>query len=235
VRPASGVQPADIVGLSAAGPNISNYVMRWTGRGWAKPMTVPGGVGQLRVTASGLWVVTGQWSIVHWNGKKWTTIAVGVSYPGPNFGISDLLPRSDSDVWAAGQTVYVCEPGTNCNGSILIKHWNGASWSAAPLVNQPSAGVSGATTISPGAAGQPQWTGTVASAGEGVVYEHWTGRAWTAVRGPSPVGSGAPAGYAVTSFTAHIPGTNATWGYGLTNTGQGWSTAKGFIQLNAGG
>jgi hypothetical protein len=59
-----------------------------------------------------------------------------------------------------------------------------------------------------------------------IFYDHFDGRHWSTVP-PAPLRGASE----VTSFTARIPGTAATWAVGYVRTG---STLTAFIQVNNG-
>jgi hypothetical protein len=198
--------------------NTLGYVLEhWNGRAW-QVFTMPyadwGQANALHVTADGVWVVqriSATEQIVHWDGRTWTTIPAPSGTSALN-GIYDVLPVSSTDVWASGIycTNYQGPPFFHCTDPVAqLSHWNGTAWDTA--LRLP--GFIGATSISPGPSGQPQWAGLYSTPSSPGYFAHVSGTTWSAVPGPPLSGSGS-----MVTLTAHIPGTNATWGAGYNNS-----------------
>jgi hypothetical protein len=136
-------------------------------------------------------------------------------------GIYDVLPVSSTDVWASGIycTNYQGPPFFHCTDPVAqLSHWNGTAWDTAMRLP----GFIGATSISPGPSGEPQWVGLYSTPSSPGYFAHVTGTTWSAEPGPPLSGSGS-----MVTFTAHIPGTDATWGAGYNNS-------QSFTAVNAG-
>jgi hypothetical protein len=192
------------VGCSGTCHGRDSLILHWNGEKWSKVASPDPGAGLDELTgvsavsASNVWAVGYACSVancgdgnvfrtlvMHWNGKKWSTVAS----PDPST-VSNLLygvtAVSATDVWAAGSATpdVSTHPATS-----LVLHWNGKVWSR---VHSPTA--SGASTtlygISAGSAtdvwavgnacigcGAPRMTA-------GTFTMHWNGKKWSRV--PSP-------------------------------------------------
>jgi hypothetical protein len=88
-------------------------------------------------------------------------------------------------------------------------------------------------SISPNAAGRPEWVGGTAGLNPtATVYAHFNGTKWATVQGATRL-SGVFAAFVV---TAHVPATNATWAVGgsAKDTAAGVSPDKVIIEFNPG-
>lgn len=195
--------------VPAAGGGTSVLVEKWNGKTWRVVST---GLGHgylqdVQVSASGdIWVGgstgtsnTSQALVAYSAGATWTRLRL----PGMT-NVNAVLGLSPSSAWAAGD---VFSPSAQL---IVpeVAHWNGTGWhrtfAAGNVVGED-------LSISPGSAGQPQWVG-VEQGGNGVpttLYAYYNGSSWSNVDGATITESPA-----VTTVTAHIPGTNATWSVG---------------------
>jgi hypothetical protein len=189
----------------AAGNNTI-LVERWNGAAWHVVAT---GLGRgvliaVRVSASGdVWAAGANGDdrplIAHEHRGAWT------SFPGPNTQmVNDVLAVSARDVWAVGGFTTV----TPIGGGAVIGHWNGRRWATVKLRSHIDLG---ASSISPGSSGRPQWAGLEDFAGGRTAYAHYNGTAWSNVPGATVLPGNAFDAFTV---TAHIPGTDATWGVG---------------------
>jgi hypothetical protein len=209
----------------AAG-NDEILVERWNGAAWHIVAT---GLGRgvlvrVRVSANGdVWAAgtNGDYHplIVHGHHGAWT------SFPGPDTQmVNDVLGVSARDVWAVGGFVTV----TPISLGAVIGRWNGRRWATVNVRRDLDLL---ALSISPGRSGQPQWTGL-----EGVVgpsrtaYAHYNGTAWSIVPGATVVPGNAFEAFTV---TAHIPGTDATWGVG-GSADDGAMPIRAIIEFNPG-
>ena len=209
----------------AAG-NDEILVERWNGAAWHVVAT---GLGRgvlvrVRVSANGdVWAAgtNGDYHplIVHGHHGAWT------SFPGPDTQmVNDVLGVSARDVWAVGGFVTV----TPISLGAVIGRWNGRRWATVNV--RPDLDLL-ALSISPGRSGQPQWAGV-----EGVVgpsrtaYAHYNGTAWSIVPGATVVPGNAFEAFTV---TAHIPGTDATWGVGGSADDAGMPI-RAIIEFNPG-
>jgi hypothetical protein len=198
----AALSPSDAwaVGYDTSADGSSDYSLteHWNGSAWtAVASPNPFGNGNILQGVSALgsadaWAVgyssdsTNYYStlyqplIEHWNGLSWQT----VSSPGNNGGYIALFgvaAVSQADVWAVGSY------GT----SSLIENWNGAAWSTVshPDPSAVSDELRALTAISPNdvwAAGE--YLDSRAAA-EVPLFEHWDGRDWRVVSGPSVSGA----------------------------------------------
>jgi alpha-tubulin suppressor-like RCC1 family protein len=97
-------------------------------------------------------------------------------------GVDDLGP---GNAWAVGTS----------GGLTLIEHWNGKRWSIVPSPD-PASGTSGgsdALTSISGTGPDDLWAAgfdlNEATNSIQLLFEHWNGKAWTAVTSPTPGGS----------------------------------------------
>lgn len=119
-----------------------------------------------------------------------------------------MLGVSADDVWTTGNVF-------SFNADIddaVISHWDGSTWTPETV---PS-GIDGdETTISPDIAGQPQWAGVSAGfSPASTLYAAFEGGQPVTFAGATPVSAPAGSFTIASTFTAHIPGTNATWAVG---------------------
>lgn len=109
----------------------------WDGTAWSvvpTPNPVPGSdrlSAVAAVSASDVWAVgTVSFSsppvIVHWNGRRWASVA----HPRQAGFLSGVSAVSATDVWAVGESQV---PGVGLQ--TLIEHWNGHTWSVVPSSN----------------------------------------------------------------------------------------------------
>jgi hypothetical protein len=194
------------VGCSGACVSPGSLILHWNGKKWSKVASPDPGAGLddltgvSAVSARDVWAVGYACSVahcgignvyktlvVHWNGKKWSTVAS----PDPST-VSNLLygvtAVSASDVWAAGSATpdVSTKPSTS-----LVLHWNGRKWSR---VHSPTA--SGASTTLYGvsaASASDVWAvgnDCVGCGAPGIVAHtftmHWNGTRWSRVASPSP-------------------------------------------------
>jgi len=87
-----------------------------------------------------------------------------------------------------------------------------------------------ALSISPGSSGRPQWAGLEVFAGGRNAYAHYNGTAWSNVPGATVLPGKAFVAFTV---TAHIPGTDATWGVG-GSADDGAMPIRAIIEFNPG-
>src|SRR5216684_471610 len=109
--------------------------------------------------------------ILHWNGKRWASVA----HPKQAGFLTGVTAVSANDVWAVGETG---------NGAqTLIEQWNGTSWTA---VSSPSTGrLAGVAAVS---ASDIWAVGSVTDINgiTSTVIEQWNGTSWTVVPSPNP-------------------------------------------------
>jgi hypothetical protein len=190
------------VGCSGGCNGPDSLILHWNGKKWSKVASPDPGAGLDELTgvsavsASNVWAVgyacdtagCGAFKtlIVHWNGKKWSTVTS--PSPGAVFNfLYGVTAVSATNVWAAGSEI----PEGSALSDSLVLHWNGRKWSR---VHSPTAhgesttlyGVSAASAtdvwavgnacIGCGAPGQTADTFTM----------HWNGQKWSRVAGPGP-------------------------------------------------
>lgn len=221
-----GSQPA------TGGGQFRALVERWNGRAWDKVQVAFGGpnfrLDRVRVSPSGdVWAVgVGDFVgplVAHFNKKVWTAMSVPTLT-----GVNDVLGISPGDVWVVGEEF-------NATAGIdlaLIAHWNGHAWTVLRKP-APAEALGPNNSISPNAAGRPQWVGGTAGLNPtATVYAHFNGTKWATVQGATRL-SGVFADFVV---TAHVPGTNATWAVGgsAKDTAAGVSPDKVIIEFNPG-
>jgi hypothetical protein len=220
------------VGCSGTCHGRDSLVLHWNGRSWAKIASPnpDAGLDELTgvsaVSASNVWAVGYGCStagcsafktlIVHWNGKKWST----VTSPDPST-VSNLLygvtAVSATDVWAAGSAT---PDDSTLPATSLVLHWNGRKWSR---VHSPTA--SGASTTLYGvsaASATDVWAVGNACIGCGApgmtgdtFTVHWNGTKWSRVDGPGP-----STGYNIL-FGVKTLGPDNAWAVGDTPSSSG--------------
>jgi IPT/TIG domain len=116
--------------------------------------------------------------IEHYDGTAWT-IKPGAAVSSSAF-LSDVLPLSATDVWAAGAQ------SSGGPFQTLIEHYDGTSWTVSPSQN-PNVGGQFLNDIA-GVAGDIWVVGGQAktSSTDDTLTEHWNGTAWTVVASPTP-------------------------------------------------
>jgi hypothetical protein len=194
------------VGCSGGCNGPDSLILHWNGKRWSKVASPDPGAGLDELTgvsavsARNVWAVGYACTIahcgagnvyrtlvVHWNGKKWST----VSSPDPST-VSNLLygvtAVSATDVWAAGsQTPDVSTlPSTS-----LVLHWNGKKWSRvhSPTASKASTtlyGVSAAPATDVWAVGNA----CIGCGAPGMTADtftiHWNGKRWSRAGSAGP-------------------------------------------------
>ncbi len=84
--------------------------------------------------------------------------------------LAGIAATSATDAWAVGSAQLGTQP--------FAEHWDGATWSAAPLPSQPG----GSLTSVAATSATNAWA--VGYAGAGPLIVHWNGRSWVAVEAP---------------------------------------------------
>jgi hypothetical protein len=200
------------VGDRDANSGRLNQVLHWTGRQWFKvAVPEPAGTGTddenelsaVRCTsASDCWAV-GDYrkrnaadlnQILHWTGKKWFAVTAPTpagTLPGDRNVLIDVACTSAAACWAVG------DYGT---GDTAFRNqalrWNGKTWSLVPTPNPAGSKKNHVSALSGVRCTSPDdcW----AAGAYGVIdlkpnvrneMLHWTGRKWTQVLVPSPVGT----------------------------------------------
>ncbi|HJP65730.1 MAG TPA: hypothetical protein VKA30_05435 [Actinomycetota bacterium] len=195
----SAVSPTDAwaVGMDQIGATRSPLVEHWDGQRW-RAVRVPRPAnrqswfnGVLALSGTDVWAVGESTNpqadnqdqrtlIEHWNGTVWSIV------PSPNPAVNgnsgDVLMGIDgngpNDLWTVGWAFD--EP--NQQIQMLLAHWNGSAWTAAPSPSPLGSAHFGTavTTISPTDA----WAVGNDSLEENI-SAHWNGSQWTLVPTPS--------------------------------------------------
>ncbi|GAA4608900.1 hypothetical protein GCM10023195_35360 [Actinoallomurus liliacearum] len=118
--------------------------------GWSMPLNVVDASSSKSVWAFG----SEDGSVVHWNGKKWTS----AKFTG-GFRATDADVVGASDVWAV-------------NGGTTARHWNGKKWTSVKL----PAHIGTVHAVS----AKNIWAG--GSSGDKAVVAHWNGKSWKVVK-----------------------------------------------------
>jgi hypothetical protein len=214
------------------GDDGSNALIeRWDGTAW-HTVPVPGAATAtltgVRAAQNGVWV-TGQETVgvvpfgilLHRAGATWAVVTTQAVPPVQGASVNeltDVLAVSARDVWVVGSVAGIVDGGLSVTRP-WIGHWNGTAWDASLQI--PANQIDGNSTISPDRAGQPQWVGSTTGINPASThYAYFNGTAWTGVTGTPLTGV-----FIGSTFTAHIPGTNATWS--VTTTGV--DTAQGIV------
>jgi hypothetical protein len=195
----------------AAAPNPKGgFSAQLSGVSCASP-TRCAAVGGYATTASGL---VEKDLVEQWNGSSWSIVA-SPTLPAAFGFIGDL-----GDV--AGLTGVSCPSPASCaavGSSASAEHWNGTSWSIAPLVSHTSQsqllGVSCPSVTACNAVG---------TSDDEALAERWNGTRWVLVATPGPVGAGDAALNSVS-----CPTTTTCFAVGSSTSASG-STTKVLIQ-----
>jgi hypothetical protein len=152
--------------------------------------------------------------ILHWNGKKWSTVTVpnpDGSNPGANNALYFDTCVSASDCWAVG---------TYGSGNVYsneVVHWNGHKWIYAIA---PNPGANNALYFDTCVSASDCWA--VGTYGSGNVYSnevvHWNGHKWIYAIAPNP-GATAEHGANVLAAVRCVTAANC-WTVGLQNKGK---------------
>jgi hypothetical protein len=116
--------------------------------------------------------------VIHWDGATWSEVPT--PSPGPYGGVlSDVAAVAENDLWAVGYAFGFFEGDT----TVVIEHWDGASWSIVP---SPSPSGKDALWAVSGNSSSDIWAVGHRYLGGGFppLVEHWDGATWTL--GPTP-------------------------------------------------
>jgi hypothetical protein len=160
------------------------FAVRWTGKGWASPTLFANGtVVQAAVAPArnDVWAfMLGSGNAVRYNGTKWTTA------PSTGMALQSASALSANDIWVLGD-----KPGTVAgNFRLVVKHWNGKTWSAAklPAVAVPGGEDAYADQITAISDRNIWVTGYLGFDGPDALLLHWNGAAWSQVTIPYELG-----------------------------------------------
>jgi len=103
-------------------------------------------VGNGILNTSPTWTAAPLATALHWNGTAWTQVPTPISTTN-NLSVNAISASSDGSTWtaktqlAAGNTVLTALSATDVwvGGVVSVTHYNGSSWSVAPI----PAGISG--------------------------------------------------------------------------------------------
>jgi hypothetical protein len=209
-------------GMNAGNFSELNEALHWNGTKWTQ-VKVPnrGGTRNVRLnelssvrcaSAADCWAAGSAGLILpdseilrnellHWNGRKWTTVTVpnpaGTAANDIN-SINALSCTSAADCWAAGSAGRLntkAEPGHRVN---QILHWNGTKWRRLGTVPNPDGTGPGVENELGGltcSSAKDCWAvgHSGGDPGEPVINTalHWNGSTWSVVSTPEPGGTGA--------------------------------------------
>jgi hypothetical protein len=235
--------------FASAGHTSHNQALRWNGHRWALVATPgPGGTttgssvlfGVRCPSASDCWAVgtanKGDQGVspmlnqvLHWNGRRWTTVHVpnpGGTAANASNQLAGASCTSAVNCWAVGTTSSGVGPPVSLNEAL---HWNGRKW-ATVTVPEPAGtatadvntlnGVFCSSSANCWAAGF-YGNGTAGASFQLNQVLHWNGRKWRKAAVPNPAGAGAGA---VNSLLAVVCTSAANcWAVG------GWGTFSGTV------
>jgi hypothetical protein len=171
-----------MVGYRSTPSQVLPVFEHWNGASWANdsPTTTTNGLqptGVDSISPTDAWAVGLGGEAWHWNGASWTRN--DPLFLGTLTSFSGVYEAASNDVWAAGETY---DSGTGVQGP-LVEHWNGASWSVSPIIQQ--SGLIHLTAI--GALSSSDiWVGGVGDQYSPTPYfQHWNGTTWTAYLAPT--------------------------------------------------
>jgi hypothetical protein len=185
------------------------YAVRWTGRGWAKPVLF---AKNTRIDAVAAPAANAVWAFINgrtaerFNGTTWKPA------PSPRVAVLHASALSPTDIWVAGIVPGTAGgPGTD---DVAIAHWNGKAWSR-PTVPAIPVGKGGWAWPQQIIADTPRDVWAIASTvgvGPGLAVLHWDGKKWSLVPSPARV---AP------FRAAASDGKGGFWMYGANFPGNG--------------
>ncbi len=119
--------------------------------------------------------------ILHWNGKRWASVA----HPKQAGFLTGVTAVSANDVWAVGESQV---PGVGLQ--TLIEHWNGRRWSVVPSPNiGPTDQLTAVTAVSANDVWAVGFAEPSSFANPQTLTLHWDGTSWTVVPSPNPAGA----------------------------------------------
>jgi hypothetical protein len=163
----------------------------WNGHKW-KVVPTPNPAPSSRLSAvaamstSDVWAVgTVSFSappvILHWNGKRWASVAP----PTQTGFLSGVAAVSTNDVWAVGESLI---PGVGLQ--TLIEHWNGQTWTVVPSPNVgPMDQLRAVTAVSATDVWAVGFAEPTSVSNPQTLILHWDGTSWTVVPSPNPAGA----------------------------------------------
>ncbi|MEU5995684.1 hypothetical protein ABZ806_42480 [Spirillospora sp. NPDC047418] len=158
---------------AAAGP----YLGHFTGSRFEE-VALPSASRTLNVQASpaGVWVTVDS-GVYRRTGGTWTPVTTL-----PDGYLRTFHIRADDDIWVLGTLGQY-------DRTLVAQHWDGHSWTSAP-VNQPPSGISGVADIAALSPTDAWAVGTDYRTSPGTpVMVHWDGAAWSSVTPPPGLNS----------------------------------------------
>lgn len=144
--------------------------------------------------------------IEHWDGKHWTIQKYQVPAQGGQF--DGVAATSPWNAWAVGWTG---PSGEGTGQRALIEHWNGKTWTRAPIPNLPGSSASNLHAVTVISSDNAWAVGNATIGGYlKTLAMHWDGKHWTVVPTPTPLGDGAFMGVSA-SWTHNI------WAVGISS------------------
>jgi hypothetical protein len=225
-------------GASQKNPDV--LAEQWNGSSWSV-MPTPDIGGYLFsvscTSASNCWAVGNSLDaqknpdngvILQWNGSQWTQVPEPVSGQ-PYDQLASVTCTSSSDCWAVGyagpnQIQYGFLPGVAPNvvgSTVLIDHWNGATWSVTPAPSAASpAGqlLSSVACVNSSTCWAVGTTTDVNGNADTTLVDEWNGSAWSTTPSPAPT---TPAN--LLSTVTCVDATDC-WATGATNAASAQNT-----------
>jgi hypothetical protein len=197
-----------------ASPARSSQLFAWNGARWG-PQQYPCParlciLGQIRArTGSDAWAVgnyvnqsrSGGPLALHWTGRSWRETAV----PFVRFGyLTSVFAVSRTNAWAVGAVFNT--------STMLLYHWNGATWRRVRTPTGLTAPALGETTRITGDAAGHLWIYNFGpQTADRASYLRYDGHRWSIVRGGLVTGEQG----VIVRDVAPVPGTPAAWSVGL--------------------
>lgn len=178
-------------------------IMRWDGSNWTRvPVANPAGATYPSLTSISCPSATrcfavGSYSngtdnrtlIEHWDGNRWSVAASpNLTTPGSTL-LSSVSCPSTTSCFAVGYTI-----NAKANTAV-VTHWNGTSWSIAPLVRPAGASIVFLSGISCPSATRCFAAGTYEDKHQDIkpLIYRWNGLGWKIMAGPTFAGRAYPA------------------------------------------
>lgn len=175
----------------------------WDGKRWSQVPAAKTGQGcdvslesVSAVAADDVWAAGSQFCsdgtaalVEHWNGKRWSKVAVPTPRGATETGLESITAISSNDVWAVGHS------SEGQAGKNLTLHWNGARWSVVSSPNQGDTSCDFGLSSVSGSGSSDVWASGTRSCSLGVTPEmlRWNGTRWSNVAIPA-TGFDNPAG-----------------------------------------
>ena len=224
-------------GLRTGAGALVTVIEHWDGAAWQSVPAAKVGAGcdaslhgVTSVAADDVWAAgslvcdgTSSSLVEHWNGQRWSRVAVPSPRGSTFSAITDITAIAADDAWAIGASSKGQGPGRT-----MTLHWDGSNWS---IVSSPNPGAASCDHTLQGvsASGSSDvWAAGSRSCSSGVTPEvlHWDGSGWSAVPIP-PSGFDTPPGDGLFGIVALSKSNAVTVGIAKT---RGPSVEAGFIE-----